>query len=245
LTALPTRPVPAAGVWRLHRDPEQLPPASEHPGDNRYDDPRRNADGRFLVRYLATSLRGCALEALAWLRPDEEAKRRTEDVVGEDGDDARSLADAVADFLATRKVARCSFPEEVRFADIHAPATLAFPDTDLNVEPLLAAPRGRAVLGDGLHRPHLDQAGVLLASAFGRDVTRHASLAVWDLDPPYSGIAYRSRHDLVEWCWAAFDRTPVEFMDPVVLSRHVEEHREAVRDVAELWQLPLHRWLVE
>ena len=245
MTGLPTQHLPAAGVWRLHRDPQQLPPASEHPGENRYDDPRRNADDRYLVRYLATSLRGCALEALAWLRPDEEADLRTEDVVGVEGDDAPDLADAVADFLATRSVARCTFPGDVRFADIHAPATLAYLDRDLNVEPLLTAPRGRVALGDGRHRPRLDQAGVLLASAFGRDVTRHSSLALWDLDPPHSGIAYRSRHDLVEWCWAAFDRTPVEFKAPVALSPDIGDHYAAVHDVAELWQLPLDRWAVE
>ncbi len=167
MNALPTRPAPAAGVWRVHREPEQLPPSSEHPGRNRYDDPRPNADDRYRVRYLATGLRGCLLEALAWLRPDEQAAQRLQVVVGTDRDKEPDLGDAVADFLGTRRVAWCTFPGEVHFADIHAPSTLAVLDTDVNVEPLLAAPRGRVALGDGHRRPHLDQAAVLLASEFG------------------------------------------------------------------------------
>lgn len=223
----------------MHSVPEQLPPSSEYPGPNRYDDPRPNAADRYVVRYLATSLRGCLLESLAWLRPDEEAAQHLQVVVGADGDEEPDPDDALADFLATRKVARCIFPGDVHFADIHAPVTLAVLDTDLNVQPLLAAPRGRVALADGHRRPHLDQAAVLLGSEFGRDVTRHCSLAIWDADPPYGGVAYRSRHDLIEWCWAAYDRTAVEFTDSVTLSPDVDDHYKAVLDVAQLWQLPL------
>lgn len=230
-------------MWRVHRNPEQLPPSSEHPGPHRCDDPRPNADDRYRVRYSATTLRGCLIESMAWLRPNVEAARRLEEVTGDDeGEAVPELSDAVADFLATRRVASCTFAAEARFIDIHDPAALNALDGDLNVEPLLTAPRARAALGDGLHRPHLDQAAVLLAGPLGRDLTQHCSLAIWDLDPPYSGITYRSRHDLIEWCWAAYDRTDVAFAKSVALSADIEEHYMAVRNIAELWRLPLERW---
>ncbi|MBA3885924.1 MAG: RES domain-containing protein [Acidobacteria bacterium] len=224
------------------RCPRAAPARERASWPNRFDDPRPNAENRYLVRYFATTLRGGLLEALAWLRPDEQATQHLQVVAGAGGDKEPQLADAVADYLATRKVAMCTFPNEVLFVDIHAPEALAVLDTNLNVEPLLTAPRGRVALGEGNRRPHLDQAAVLLASSFGRDVTRHCSLAIWDAEALYSGIAYRSRHDLVEWCWAAFDRTAVEFADSAQLSPDVEDHFEAVGAVAEMWQLPIQGW---
>lgn len=55
-------------------------------------------------------------------------------------------------------------------------------DSDVNVEPLLDSKRGRDVLGEpeSKHRPHLDQAAALLASQFGRQITQHCSLAIWE-----------------------------------------------------------------
>lgn len=242
----PRRPPPGK-LWRVHRDPQALPRRSEQPGPNRYDDPRPKADDRFLVRYLSTTLRGCLLETLAWARPNREALQRLERVVDRDAGPEKdeSLADAVADFLKSRKAAACSLAEVEDLVDIHAPGTLAALDTDLNVEPLLATTRARSVLGEAgsVNRPRLDQAAVLLASDFGRQLTQHCSLAIWDVKPSRGGVAYRSRYDLNEWCWAVYDRTGVVFDDAIPLSPRVDHHYEAVHDVAELWSLPLNRWL--
>lgn len=246
MNGLPTRH--PGEVWRVHSAPERLPARSEDPGTNRYDDPRPKAEDRFLVRYMAATIRGCLLESMAWLRPSDEAMRRIEAVTdAEDGDEPASvLTEAVTNYLRTRRVASCRFAEDAAFVDIHAPATLGALDTDLNVQPLLASKRGRTILGDsnGHHRPHLDQAAVLLASEFGRQLTQHCSLAIWDMVPPVPGVGYRSRHDLTEWCWAAYDHTQVDFIEVSPLSSAVKAHREAVRAVAELWQLPVSEdWL--
>ena len=79
---------------------------------------------------------------------------------------------------------------------------------------------------------------MLLASEFGRDLTQHCSLAVWDVDPPYDGIPYRSRHDLTEWCWAVYDRVEVRFAPAAPLSPFDPDHRAAVEAVADLWSRP-------
>jgi len=157
---------------------------------------------------------------------------------------AYDLARAVADYLRTRRVAPCTLAEDAVLVDIHAPLTLAALDEDLNVEPLLELEPGRSILGNpgSASRPHLDQAAVLLASEFGRDLTQHCSLAIWDVHPPYAGIAYRSRHDLNEWCWAVYDRNQVDFAEAVPLVPEDPYHSAAVRAAADLWGLPLNRW---
>lgn len=243
MTELPTRTHPTT-VWRVHEEPEALPPRVETPGPNRYDDPRPQASNRFLVRYMATTLRGCFLETMAWLRPNSDADRRIDDVTNAGEDDAEGqLAQAVADYLKTRRVAACTFPDDASFVDIHHPRTLQALDTDLNVQPLLDSPRGRDVLGERRRtsRPHLDQAAILLASEFGRQVTQHCSLAIWDRGRS-AGVAYRSRHDLTEWCWAAYEHVEVKFREQEPLSPRVPDHHAAVSSVAELWALPTHRW---
>lgn len=235
--------MPPATVWRVHADPETLPRRVEDPGPNRYDDPRPHASNRYLVRYTATTLQGCLLETMAWLRPNDEANQRIDDVIVDGEDAVEQPTQAVDDYLATRRVAAATFPDDQSFVDIHHPVTLQLLDTDLNVQPLLDSSRGREVLGErgGTSRPHLDQAAVLLASEFGRKVTQHCSLAIWD-QGGLAGVAYRSRHDLTEWCWAAYDRADVSFGGVESLSPDVPEHREAVSSVIKLWGLPTHRW---
>ena len=249
MSRLPTKSPPTTGAWRVHADPTTLPSVSESPGPNRYDDPRPAATDRYAVRYLAQTLRGALREVLAWLRPDHEAEQALAAVDDDPADAVESpdhaLAQALADYLATRRVARGALAADAAPVDIHHPATLATLDRDLNVQPLLDSGFGRAALGepDGRQRPRLDQAAVLLASRLGRRITQHCSLAIWDRRPDHAGIAYRSRHDLTEWCWAIFDFATITFSGPVALSPQVPEHREAVQAVADLWDLPLDAWL--
>lgn len=233
-------------MWRVHQTPTALPPVREEVGPNRYDDPRPHAVDRYVVRYLATTLRGALLESLAWLRPDPRATELLDSVEDSDGGGLPqpSLATAVAQFLRTRRVAIATV-EDNAFVDLHAPASLAAFDVDQNVQPILDSPSGRDALGNthSSQRPHLDQAAILLASDLGRALTQHCSLAIWDQRPDYAGVAYRSRHDLTEWCWAVFDFVPVTFSQPVRLDPHTSEHRAAVRAVADLWHLPVDTWL--
>src|SRR4051812_10177838 len=104
------RRLPLAGVLRLHYDPGALPAKQEQVGHNRLDDPRPNSLDRYVVRYTASTLRGCLLESLDWLRPNPEADALERDVVdnAEPGDDYEPPPAwaAVEDFLRGRKVGR-------------------------------------------------------------------------------------------------------------------------------------------
>lgn len=75
------RALPKAGVVRLHHDPAILPKVHGEVGHNRFDDPRVGTIDRYVVRYTATTLRGCLLESLDWLRPDGEANAAEAEVV--------------------------------------------------------------------------------------------------------------------------------------------------------------------
>lgn len=68
----------------MHPEPAALPRLRhEGPGRNRFDDP----EGVFVVRYAASSLRGCLVETMSRFRrhPDTEAVLR--DIDGVDPDD--------------------------------------------------------------------------------------------------------------------------------------------------------------
>ncbi len=72
--------MPAGGAVRVHRDPLALPSALRggEVARNRFDDP----SGQFLVRYLATTLRGALLEVLAGFRTSPALERQLAEVAG-------------------------------------------------------------------------------------------------------------------------------------------------------------------
>jgi len=76
---------------------------------------------------------------------------------------------------------------------------------------------------------------------FGRDLTRHCSLAIHDRVPAPAGVHYRSRFDDDEDCWAIFGHVPLTLVEDAALSATTPVHRNALRSVAALWGLPLPR----
>lgn len=126
---------------------------------------------------------------------------------------------------------------------IDDPGLQAELDREPAVRALLDSPDGRAALsGDGsARRPRLDGAAVRLASVFGRDLTRHCSLAIHDRVPAPAGVHYRSRFDDDEDCWAIFGHVPLTLVEDAALSATTPVHRNALRSVAALWGLPLPR----
>jgi hypothetical protein len=100
---------PSAGALRVAADPARLPsePRGGEPGPNRFDDP----EGRFVVRYLAESLRGCLIELLARFRSNESAEARIAAVVGAKDDGGHPGAEALADWLPRQRVAICRLIE--------------------------------------------------------------------------------------------------------------------------------------
>ncbi len=230
----------------MHYDPWALPPYQDIVGHNRFDDPRPNSTDRYVVRYLATTLRGCMLELLDWLRPSPDALTREAQVV-EDAEDApptgadqatEVLKQAIADFLGGRHVGLLE-GKSVQTLSIDDPAVQAELDRATAVRALLDSPEGRAALSPAGRTPHLDQAAVRLSTEFGRALTQACSLAIRDRDDRPDGIHYRSRHDDGEDCWALYDHAKVQLRESVPLDPSNSDHRVALEDVAALWDLPL------
>lgn len=239
----PSAQWPDLGVVRVHFDPAALPRLGDEPGTNRFDDPRPRTVDRFLMRYAATTLRGCLLELLATFRRNPEAERRLAQIDTDDPEMVPAPAapdwQPVADFLEHRSVANLTHPGPV-VTSIHDPAVQRRLDLEPAVRAILdGEPARAALLERGGAQVHLDNAAVRLASATGRYITQACALALYDGDPNLDAIHYRSRHDDAEDCWAIYHRALVHVGPPKPLSPHVAEHHSAVNDVARLWDLPI------
>lgn len=234
--------LPETGVVRVHYDPGALPRYVDGAGPNRFDDPRPNTADRYVMRYTATTLRGCLLELLDWLRPNAEAADREATVV-DDADDVGATSTAppwqpIADFLHGRHVGVITGPG-LRLVSIDDPVLQAELDREPAVRALLDSPPGRAALSPAGRRAHLDEAAVRLSTDLGRALTQACSLALRDRAAVTDGIHYRSRHDDAEDCWAIYDHADVRVGRVTRLDPGSEEQRKALHDVAALWNLPL------
>lgn len=234
---------PEQGVVRVHSAPLALPPASEVPGPYRFDDPRPKSRDRFLIRYAATSIRGCLLEILDWMRDNPDATRREEAVDVDDPDLVEPPGSypgaALAEYLSTRRVGTLVIqsPQVVSMVD---PLVQMELDDEPVVRAVLDSKAARtALLEKGGDTVHLDNAAVRLSSELGRHITRACALALYDRAPSPDVIHFRSRHDDREHCWAIFGHVDVEGIDVGPFSPENDEHRIALVSVAELWGLTL------
>lgn len=153
---------PAAGAVRVHPTPDLLP-SRRRQGERaayRYDDPDGpEGPNPFLVRYLATTLRGCLVEVLAQFRP---ADAETTDLLGQvsNVDDDAEHEDiprrGLGSYLAKVKVGRAQLLDTRPLVTVHDEYLLAALDRH---------PRVRAVLDDPTHAPwqgspHLDESKI-------------------------------------------------------------------------------------
>lgn len=238
-------PLPRAGALRLHCDPGTLPAKHEQVGHNRLDDPRPNSLDRYVVRYTATTLRGCLVESLDWLRPNADADAHEAAIV-DDAEPDGDLADpppawaAVADFLRDRQVGRLA-GQGLRLVSINDPRLHAALDREPAVRALLDSAEGRSALAPrGRGAARLDQAAVRLSTPFGRDLTQACSLAIWDRRPQPDGIHHRNRHDDEEHCWALFDHAAVRLVEVVPFAPETDPaQRRDLQAVANLWNITL------
>lgn len=236
-------PWPTEGVLRVHFDPAPLPHLGDEPGVNRFDDPRPRTIDRFLIRYAATTLRGCLLELLASFRDNADADERIAAIDGDDPDlvPAPPVAEwqHIADFLQERKVATI-MASSVTAVSINDPALQHELDREPGVRAILDSDAAReALLERHGSRVHLDNAAIRLSSETGRYITQACALALYDRDPKPDAIHYRSRHDDREDCWAIYHHTDVAVGPAEPLSPDVPEHADALNSVAKLWSLPL------
>lgn len=228
--------LPTRGALRVAVDPARLPsePRGGEPGRNRFDDP----DGRFVVRYLAESLRGCLLELLARFRHSHTAEARIAAVTGADDDYDQPGADALADWLSLQQVGVCHLVEPAgALFDINDPELLL----KLDAHPEVRAVLDDSGLGTADDLARLDEGTIRLGGLKGRRITQAVSRALYERNPRPAGLTYRSRLDDAERCWALYGETPVDFEAAVTLSPEDPYHLAAVQAVAALFALPLPR----
>ena len=227
-------PLPGSGAVRVHPAPEALPQLRhEGRGRNRFDDPR----GSFLMRYAAENLRGCLVETMARFRPNPaaDALLAAVEFVDADDDPISPTVQAVEDWLAEQCVGQVTLvtPQPL-LVDIEAADLLV----DLDMHPLIREALDNSPLRDGPAPIHLDAGLIRLGGDVGRPITQAVSRALYELHPEVDGIAYWSRIDPSERCWAIYGHVPVD-VSITDLSAENPIHRRAVQQVADLLRVPL------
>lgn len=94
-------------------------------------------------------------------------------------------------------------------------------------------------LGTSTTPTHLDEGVIRISGPIGRPITRALSRAVYEWLPDAAGLAYRSRLDDAELCWALWDHNPVDIPAVDALTPAQPAHLHAVRAVAALLQIDL------
>lgn len=235
---------PAAGGLRVHPHPDQLrfPPFPPGQGPNRFDDPR----GQYSVRYVADTLYGCLIEVLARFVPDPAAEAVLSGVDGLDdpaftGRPDPTARQGLADWLIQQQVGRLVLDEPPgRFLDAYHPGLLDALDPDPALRAVLDDPAVRAALTTDPTAPsdlpdlptplHLS---VDLVHAAGEDggrrVTQILARVLFTVaDPALDGLAYGSRHDRTQRCWALRDHVSVTWPDTHPLDPTDPDHHDAV-----------------
>jgi hypothetical protein len=225
---------PRPGAVRVAANPTALP--DHRRGVNRFDDPQ----GQFLVRYLADTHRGCLIELLARFRPDATAEARIASVSGveDPADGAHPGPAAVQDWLSKQHVAHCRLDDPT--GAVLVPVNDAVLLARLNNHPAVRTALNTAVKVGACPPPgELDGGTIRLSGTVGRAITQAVSRALYEEDPRPTALAYRSRLDDEETCWALYDHARVTFTNPIKLQATFPEHLRAVRAAAVLYAIEL------
>src|SRR5699024_7679997 len=90
-----------------------------------------------------------------------------------------------------------------------------------------------ADVGESGRPVHLDGGRIRLAGPRGRPITQAVSRAIYERFPYVDGIAYRSRLDSRERCWAIHRHVPVH-IDTEPLDPGTGHHRQVVQHAAQV-----------
>lgn len=232
---------PSDGGIRVHPAPDQLrfPPFPPGQGPNRFDDPA----GQYSVRYLADSLRGCLIEVMARFVPVSAAEAALQSVEGLDdfafvGRPEPTALQGLLDWLVKQQVGHLTLDNPPgRFIDAYNLELIDDLDRHPAVRAVLDDPTVQAGLAadqtapDDLPTPpHLSSDLIRAAGEHGgRRVTQavgHTLLT--ESDPAVDGLAYGSRHDPTERCWALRDHVEVSWLRVERLAPTNPDHRLAI-----------------
>jgi len=182
-----------------------------------------------------------APETLPQLRNEGPGRNRFDDPLGiflmrytADDPDLPTVQ-AVADWLAEQRVGLVTVvtPQPL-LVDIEAADLLV----DLDIHPLVREAIHNSPLSDGDFPVHLDAGLIRLGGDVGRPITQAVSRALHEQHPEVDGIAYWSRIDSSERCWAIYGHVPVD-VAIADLSPDDPQHRAAVQEVATLLKVPI------
>jgi hypothetical protein len=214
VSPLRTAAAPRGPLHRIGRLPDPLAwPPWEAVGGGRFDDPAR----RVRVLYAASRRRGAFVESLAPFRPALALLARLRDVAG--ADEPVPEARVPADWYRRRAVGRLRLAPGQRWLDLRSPATREA------LRRALAAELLRLGMAD------LDLSGVVGPS---RALTQ--AIAGWAHEQGYAGLAYASRIDQRQTCWAVFEGARFE---PAGLPAPITPDDPDLRAVARLFGLEL------
>lgn len=236
---------PAAGGLRVHPHPDQLrfPPFPPGQGPNRFDDPQ----GQYSVRYVADTLYGCLIEVLARFVPNPATETVLLDVDGLDDPSFTGRPDptprqGLADWLVQQQVGHLALDDPPgRFIDAYTPALINFLDTHPAVRAVLDNPDVHAALAADPTAPpglpsslHLTVTLVRAAGEHGgRRVTQTIGRILFtEPDLALDGLAYGSRHDPTQRCWALRDHVTVAWPDTHPLDPSDPHQHDTLRAAA-------------
>lgn len=233
---------PVQGALRVHPAPDVLPPRPREgePGRNRFDDPQ----GRFRVRYMADTLRGCLVELMARWQEDQDAEQVLSAVEGLDefGDEFPdpTRVEGIRHWAASQRVGRGLIDHTAVLIDVDRSPLLV----ELDKHPLVREALRRSPLSSDDYVAHLDHSIIKLGGPVGRPITQAVSRAIREWHSEVGGMAYESRIDRNERCWAVYEETRVRFAESEPLDPENPLHRAAMASAAQLLQIPLPaEWL--
>jgi len=233
---------PVQGALRVHPAPDVLPPRPREgePGRNRFDDPQ----GEFRVRYMADTLRGCLVELMARWQEDLDAEEVLSavdglDEFGEEFPDPTRV-EGIRHWAASQRVGRGLIDHTATLVDVDRSPLLV----ELDKHPLVRDALRRSPLSGDDYVAHLDHAIIKLGGPVGRPITQAVSRAIREWHPEIGGLAYESRIDRDERCWAVYEETRVRFAESEPLDPANPSHRVAMASAAQLLQIALPpEWL--
>ncbi len=167
--------------------------------------------------------------------PTADALLAAVEFVDAEPDPEMPTAEAVSEWLDEQRVGLVTaVTQQPLLVDIEAADLLV----ELDTHPLVREAIETSPLRDGIAVVHLDAGLIRLGGDIGRPITQAVSRALYEQHPEVDGIAYWSRIDPTERCWAIYDHVPVD-VTIGDLSPDDSLHRAAVRDVAALLGVPL------
>jgi hypothetical protein len=173
-------------LFRIGRAPDPLAwPLWERIGADRFDAPHQ----QFRVLYAAEERFACFLETLASLRPSLEVLARLRALPDDDsGSGIPDFGRIPGDWNLKRMIGSLALSPGQRWLELR------------RVEAVQALRRELAETFAALGREDFD-----MSDALSRDRPLTQAVAQWAYDQGYNGIAYRSRFDVTQSCWAIFD----------------------------------------